>query len=65
MKRRLVIAGIAVVVAAGLGVGAVFAYFEATGHGTGSADQRHGAHHHHSGSGQWVAEFDSPSRVDR
>jgi hypothetical protein len=37
MKRRLVIGAVAVVVAAGLGVGAVFAYFAATGHGTGSA----------------------------
>jgi hypothetical protein len=37
MKRRLVIGALAVVVVTGLGVGAVFAYFAATGHGTGSA----------------------------
>jgi hypothetical protein len=36
MKRRLITGAIAVVVAAGLGVGAVFAYFLVTGHGSGS-----------------------------
>jgi hypothetical protein len=37
MKRRALIAVAAIVAAVVLGVGAVFAYFEATGHGTGSA----------------------------